>query len=241
MGRIKITIIIDDLNGAEDGYILSYGFAALIEINNKIILFDTGSNVPPLIFNLEKYGVKPSSIDLIILSHNHFDHTDGLPGILQENNDVPVYVHKHWNVPVNYKGISIPQKNIVKIQNARECVEFTDNLFLTNSYLSSDYGGIHEHASYIQSDNSVILICGCCHPGLNKFLNDRQVLKIPLDKPLHIIGGMHSFKFSLQKAIDLNPIIKTITLFHCTENIKVFQEQFKDKCQIGIVGKTMEF
>jgi len=241
MGNVKITIIVDDLNGAKEGYILSYGFAALIETNNKTILFDSGTNIPPLISNLKKYGVSPSSIDLVILSHNHFDHTDGLPGILQENNDVPVYVHKHWNIPGNYKGFPIPQKNMIINQNARECVEFTDGLFLTNSYLSSDCGGIHEHASFIRSDSSIILICGCCHPGLNKFLNDRQILKIPSDTPLHIIGGMHSFKFSPRKAAELNPIIKSITLFHCTENIEIFQEQFKNECQIGIVGKTMDF
>ena len=110
MGRVKITVIIDDLDGAKEGYILSYGFAALIEMNNKIILFDSGSNIPPLIFNLEKYGVKPSSIDLVILSHNHFDHTDGLPDILEENKDIPVYVHKHWNFPVNYNGIDIKHR-----------------------------------------------------------------------------------------------------------------------------------
>lgn len=241
MGEVKITIMVDDLNCAKEGYILSYGFAALIEVNDKIILFDSGSKVRPLISNLNKYGLNPSSIDLTILSHNHFDHTDGLPGILKQNKDMPVYVHKQWNIPVSYKGIPIPPKNMVINQNARECVEIVNGLFLTNSYLSSDYGGIHEHAAYIQYENSVILICGCCHPGLNTFLYDRQILEIPLEKPLHIIGGMHSFKFSLQKAIDLNPIIKTITLFHCTENIKIFQEQFKNKCQIGIVGKTMAF
>ena len=36
-------------------------------------------------------------IDAVILSHNHNDHTDGLLGILRENKDIPVYVHKDWD------------------------------------------------------------------------------------------------------------------------------------------------
>lgn len=241
MAKVKITILIDDLNGAKEGYRISYGFSALIETNKKKILFDTGTNVPPLLYNLKKYGIKPSSIDSVILSHNHFDHTDGLPGIIKENKDVPVYVHKHWNIPVTYQGLPIPERNIVINQNARECNEISNGIYLTNSYLSSDYGGIHEQACYIQSDTSYILICGCCHPGLNNFLKDREILKIPLNEPLHIMGGMHSFRFAPQKATELNPKINSIILFHCTENIKTFQEQFKRKCQIGIVGQTMVF
>jgi 7,8-dihydropterin-6-yl-methyl-4-(beta-D-ribofuranosyl)aminobenzene 5'-phosphate synthase len=241
MDKLKITPIVDDLNGALEGYRLSYGFALLIEINNKKILFDTGTNIPPLIFNLEKYGVKPNSIDFIILSHNHFDHTDGLPGILEINKNVPVYVHKHWQIRSRYRGRSIPSKNLVINQNARECTEMTKGLFLTNSHLSPDYGGIHEHACFVQSKDSVILICGCCHPGLNKFLEDRIVLNIPLDHPLHIIGGMHSFQFTTQRALEVNRILRSIKLFHCTQNIKIFKNQFKQKCQIGIVGRTIEF
>ena len=53
---IKITVLVDDINGAEAGYILSYGFAALIEKDEKKILFDAGTKERPLINNLKAYG-----------------------------------------------------------------------------------------------------------------------------------------------------------------------------------------
>lgn len=241
MNKIKITVIIDDLNRTERGYVKSFGIAALIELNKKIILFDTGDSETPLLSNLRTYGISPASIDAVILSHNHNDHTDGLPGILRENRDIPVYIHKDWDRPASFKGFQVPPTNRVVIQKARELTEVTSHLFITNSYHSSDYGGIYEHACYIKAENSYILLCGCCHPGLNRFLEDREILGIPKNAPLHIIGGMHGFKFKEEEAISLSSIIRSIVLFHCTMNEDIFKEQFGEECQIGIVGKVMQF
>lgn len=49
----------------------------LIKGSNKNVLIDTGtsSNYPNLTRGLEELGLKPSHIHLIILTHEHFDHT----------------------------------------------------------------------------------------------------------------------------------------------------------------------
>ena len=241
MSEIKLTVLVDDFNGAEKGYVRSYGFAALIEKNNKKILFDTGTKVNPFINNLLLYGISPASVDAVILSHNHYDHTDGLPGILEKNKNLPVYIHKDWDHPASFKGFQVPSDNKVVIQKARELHEVTAHLFITNSYYSSDYGGVYEQACFIKTKSSYILICGCCHPGLNNFLKDRESLGIPPDSPLYLIGGMHGFKFSDTQAKVLNPIVKSVVLYHCTMHANIFRKQFGEKCQIGIVGKTLSF
>ncbi|MHA1491180.1 MAG: MBL fold metallo-hydrolase [Promethearchaeota archaeon] len=237
---VKLTILIDDYNRAEEKFVLSYGFAALIEKNNKRILFDAGTKVEPLIKNLHTYGVLPSSLDAVILSHNHYDHTDGLPGILKENDKIPVYIHKDWDAPASFKGFQVPKKNRIVVKKAKEIIDIP-GIFVTNSYLAPDYGGVYEHACFIKTNNAFILLCGCCHPGLNKFLKDRKILGIPQDAPLHLIGGMHGFKFSDFEAEKLYPIVKSVVLYHCTENTRIFQKQFKKKCFNGIVGKTLIF
>ena len=241
MSQVKITVLIDDLNGVMNNYVLSYGFAALIEIENKKVLFDTGTNVNPLLKNLRTYGVKANDVDAVILSHNHYDHTDGLPGILHENREIPVFVHKDWNKPASFKGFQVPIENRVEVQNAGQIKELSPNIYLTNSYYSADYSGVYEHASYIKASDSYILLCGCCHPGLNLFLQERNGLGISESSDLHIIGGMHGFKFKKQEAIKIHPILRAITLFHCTMNVKSFREQFGERCEIGVVGKSMVF
>lgn len=241
MKEIKLTIIVDDLNGAEPGFIKSFGFALLIEINNQKVLFDTGTKEDVLIKNLINYGIKPSSIDSVILTHNHYDHTNGLSGILKYNEDVSVYVHKYWKKPVRQIGDLIPSKNMIFVEKGGIFKELGEKIYITNAYMSSDYGGIYEQGCYIRTKDSFILICGCCHPGLNNFLKDREFLRIPGNSPLHLIGGFHGFKFEDETADLLYSQINSVILCHCTRNIKVYKRQFREKCIIGTVGRTLKF
>ena len=239
--KVKINIIYDDLNGVEAGFVKSFGFAALIEIKNKKILFDTGTKEDVLKKNLSVLKILPSQIDAVILSHNHYDHANGLSAVTSNNPEVPVYVHKYWNNPVRHIGAPIPLKNIQMIQEGRKLEEIDPQIYVTNCYQSKDYGGIYEQACYLEADDSFILMCGCSHPGLNVFLDDRINLGISIKKPLHIMGGFHSFKFDDDIVEQLDPYVKSIVIFHCTKNIQIFQSQFHEKCSIGSVGKSYNF
>lgn len=55
-----------------------WGFAALVEADGHTILFDTGMRPDTVLENAGELGVDLSSVDTVILSHNHFDHTGGL-------------------------------------------------------------------------------------------------------------------------------------------------------------------
>ena len=241
MANVKLTIIVDDLNGAEEGYLKSFGFSVLIEINSQKILFDTGTKEDILLKNLEVYGVHPSEINYVILSHNHYDHTNGLPGIMKSNPNLRVYVHKYWKKPVKKIGETVPDKNIISVERGGVIEEINENLYITNPYMSPDYGGIYEQACYIKTEDGLILILGCCHPGLNCFLDDRKFLGLSDKTNLLIIGGLHGSKFTDEEATLLKPQISSIILCHCTKNIKTFKGQFRDKCFIGKVGKTLHF
>jgi 7,8-dihydropterin-6-yl-methyl-4-(beta-D-ribofuranosyl)aminobenzene 5'-phosphate synthase len=241
MNGIKITILVDDFNGVSPNYLKSFGFAALIEKGDKKLLFDTGTKGDILTHNMAQYGLSPKTLSAIILSHNHYDHTNGLRAVMIKNSKVPIYVHKYWNNPVKHRGKDISYMNIIVNDKARECVEINKGIFLTNAHLSSDYGGIYEHACFIQVNKSYILLCGCCHPGLKSFLSDRFELKIPQDAPLHFIGGMHNFKFTDNEAIKVNIITRSITLCHCTQYFKTFKNQFREKCHSAIIGKSITY
>ncbi len=182
-----------------------------------------------------------TSLDAVIMSHNHYDHTDGVSGILSHNKDLPVYVHQYWDKPVRYIGNPIPPKNKKIVKKGRKLKELDENIYITNVFSSYDYGGIHEQACYIRVNDTFILICGCCHPGLIRFLNDRDYLGIPINAPLHLIGGFHGFKFNNKDVRLLKPYIQSVILCHCTINIDIFKHQFGNEISIGTVGKTLTF
>ena len=62
-----------------------WGYAALVEINGKRILFDTGDD--PAIFakNVKAKGVDLTKLDFVVLSHRHSDHVSGVSYLLSVN------------------------------------------------------------------------------------------------------------------------------------------------------------
>ncbi|KPV64412.1 MAG: 7, 8-dihydropterin-6-methyl-4-(beta-D-ribofuranosyl)- aminobenzene-5'-phosphate synthase [Candidatus Bathyarchaeota archaeon BA2] len=86
-----------------------HGFSALIDVYLKNIshrmLFDTGACGDVVLFNVDRLGVDLSNVELIVLSHGHFDHSGGLMSILKRigKPQMPVVLHpdaflKRWVV-----------------------------------------------------------------------------------------------------------------------------------------------
>lgn len=81
------------------------GFAALVDVyyndmSNTRLLFDTGSSTPALVHNLKQMEIDVSSVDMIVLSHGHWDHVGGLMTILNHiGKKVPVLYHPHAIAP----------------------------------------------------------------------------------------------------------------------------------------------
>ena len=70
-----------------------FGLSILIEADGKTILFDTGCS-ELFAENASRIGVDLSKVDLCVISHGHFDHTQGVPRFCRENDHAPVYIHR---------------------------------------------------------------------------------------------------------------------------------------------------
>jgi 7,8-dihydropterin-6-yl-methyl-4-(beta-D-ribofuranosyl)aminobenzene 5'-phosphate synthase len=55
-----------------------WGFATLIEADGHSVLFDTGARPDTVLKNAEELGIDLSTVETVVLSHNHWDHTGGL-------------------------------------------------------------------------------------------------------------------------------------------------------------------
>lgn len=91
MNSIKITVLAEDTAGKRD-LIAEHGLSFLIESGRSRVLFDTGQGLA-LRHNTEKLHVDLKSIDEVVLSHGHYDHTGGLTFALNGMNCPRLYVH----------------------------------------------------------------------------------------------------------------------------------------------------
>ena len=110
--KVKITILID--NTALPGYIAEHGFSLWLQTETEQILFDAGSTGEALLKNARKAGLNLETIQHLVISHGHYDHTGGIPELLSLAKKANVYCHPdisllRYSIRENYaKKISIP-------------------------------------------------------------------------------------------------------------------------------------
>ncbi|MGQ1889631.1 MBL fold metallo-hydrolase [Thermophagus sp. OGC60D27] len=87
---MKIVTLVENL-AYRQGTKGEHGLSFLIETDRKQILFDTGQS-GLLIENAKTLNIDLASIDMVVISHGHYDHTGGLEAFFEVNNHAPVYL-----------------------------------------------------------------------------------------------------------------------------------------------------
>jgi len=98
---ITLTVLCDNTAAMKEGIRAEHGFSVLIERGKTRILFDTGQS-DVFWHNAEVLGKDLTSLDAVVLSHGHYDHTGGLLRLAQSSYRGPVVAHKDVLAP-HYK------------------------------------------------------------------------------------------------------------------------------------------
>lgn len=72
--------VIDNMTGGRK-LLSQWGFCVCIEAGDKAFLLDVGTG-SEIMNNFQVLGIDLSAIDAIVLSHGHYDHTEGLQAVL---------------------------------------------------------------------------------------------------------------------------------------------------------------
>ena len=97
--KTRITILCENLVGKRVG-LGEHGFSAFIETDRGNYLFDTGGG-RSIVANSLTFDKDLRTIRKIFLSHGHYDHTGGLPEVLNLKGNVDVHAHPHVFVRSN--------------------------------------------------------------------------------------------------------------------------------------------
>jgi 7,8-dihydropterin-6-yl-methyl-4-(beta-D-ribofuranosyl)aminobenzene 5'-phosphate synthase len=223
--KVNITVIYDN-NSFEDGLGASWGFSCLVTGTEKTILFDTGGDGSLLLENMTKLGIDPNSIELVVLSHEHWDHIGGMAKLLDKNHNVSVYLPESF--PQNFKNMVLASG--AKIIEISKPTEICRGVYSTGQLGTS----IKEQGLMVRTDRGMILITGCAHPGIVEMT--QKIKEIINDNVLFVMGGFH---LNASSRTQINDIIKALKGFgvkyaapcHCTGDIArtLFAEQFGEK------------
>ena len=91
-------------DGVPDALIAEPGFSALVRIEKagreRTLLFDTGVSAHGMVENMRRLGIAPADVEVIVLSHGHWDHVTGMEGLVGAlgRTRLPVMIHpEFWN------------------------------------------------------------------------------------------------------------------------------------------------
>lgn len=232
-GDLRLTILFD--NTAIDSRLGSgWGFAALVEYGGHTLLFDTGADGSILLDNMRQLDVEPPSIEAVILSHEHRDHTDGLQALLDTGIRPTVYV------PSRFSNTFKEQ-----VRARTRLVEVADALgILPGIHLTRPVGSIVEQALAVETRDGTVVVMGCAHPGIVNMV--RQAQEVAPGKVALLAGGFHLVemdKNELQSIIaELRQLgVQRILPTHCTGDaaVELFRAEFEEACLDGGVGRRV--
>lgn len=111
---LKFAVLSENTVGNSRGLVGEWGLSIFIEVNGMKILFDTGES-GGLLNNADVMGIDLKSVEALVLSHGHYDHTGGIRSFLRCRGKLPVYAHPslfacHCSTPEKPRYIGVPYK-----------------------------------------------------------------------------------------------------------------------------------
>ena len=232
-----MTITIDYDNNPYDPRLqTAWGFGCLVEIGEKTIHFDTGGCGVILLRNMVTMGIEPTSIDTIVLSHTHADHTGGLVSLFAMGARPTVYVPRCF--PVDLKSGVRAYAELVDVQQA---TNIANGIFSTGEMGT----GIVEQALVLNTPKGLVVVTGCAHPGISEMLS--RAKEIGEDEIYLVLGGFHLSGASeagiKEIIVDFQRLgVQKVAPCHCTGDkaFALFREAYgEDFIQNG-VGQVIE-
>jgi len=232
---VTVRVIYDNylkLNGSQE----DWGFSILIEGLDKNILFDAGTKPDVFESNFRKMGFDATKIDFLVLSHEHGDHTGGIPAFVKMKKNIPVIIPSSFSEQFKKQMVGLGLEPILVKDPAKIC----NNLFSSGEFSYQ----IPEQALVLNTKKGLVVMTGCSHPGIVEMLKQ---IKSTFSKNIYIVfGGFHLLQKSDKEMNEIISEMKTLGVVkcgatHCTgdKQIRMIKDAFGENYfELG-VGNTL--
>jgi 7,8-dihydropterin-6-yl-methyl-4-(beta-D-ribofuranosyl)aminobenzene 5'-phosphate synthase len=214
---VELIMVVENTPGGQDGVRGDHGLAVLLSGPGGRWLFDTGPDPQLLRDNAAALGVDLNTLDGVVLSHGHPDHTNGLTCLMREG--LPVYAHptlwrKRWvekpgeplrDISCQHSRETL-QASGLSLRNVDGPLKLTDWLVLSGPIGGPKWGrevfvlrrgddlvvdGFEDEMfCLVRGQHGWAVVTGCCHRGLRNTLRTARFLAG--DEPIAgVFGGLH--------------------------------------------------
>lgn len=246
---MKITIL-NENNSRIDNYLLAEpAFSALIECDDRKILFDTGySNV--FIKNAETIGIDLDNITDIVISHGHNDHTGGLQYYQPKSKNINFIAHPNifekkidadgasYGCPVTKEELG----NYFSLKLTKSPYYITENLIFLGEVENNASEDIDDSALVYIKKDKIFILTGCSHAGIVNIINYAKKVTV-INNVYGILGGFHLINIpekSIEKLGDFfkEENIEFLAPCHCCDLKSKIILSKNNKIQDVCVGDT---
>lgn len=231
---VHVTIIYDNYQD-DESLDTDWGFACLVEYKGKQVLFDAGRKAELYKSNLSSLQIDPGEIPTLFISHEHGDHTAGVPWLTEVNPSIHCYLPTPY-----YKQLEAGGALPANCEAVKEPVHLYGPFFSTGD----NFETFTEQGLVVKTEKGGVLITGCGHPGAVAMVSrvqDELGIKIHT-----VIGGLHLMRTpgvkTSQISDDLKKLgVKQICPTHCTgdASIALLKEGFGEGYISGGAGKEI--
>lgn len=213
--------VLIDNKSSEDSLIPEWGLSFYIEYQGHKILLDTGAS-EKFLGNARGLGVRLEEVEFGVLSHAHYDHSDGMGAFFELNQTAPFYLRK--GAKENCYGVKEGRYHYNGIQRGllkkfRERIVYVEgdyevcpgvtlvphktagleeiarraDLYVRKGWRMRPDAFVHEHSLVFDTEKGLVIFNSCSHGGADNIIQEIRSTW-PHKQIYAILGGFHLYK-----------------------------------------------